>query len=341
MSNKNQLQANNATLSEYIDRVNAVKDVASTLPEAGGGDVSLTLQDKEVYPDKSTQLVTADDGHDGLSSVKVHPIPEEYIIPSGMIVLNKNGYYDVTEYETAQVVTHSGGILDITENGSYEVGDFSMVSVNVPSVLTQLLARATFVDNEMTEIPCDLFRGWQYITKISLPNVTETVSTGYVCYGCTKLEEVYMPECTNFGNYSFYNNTALTAIDFPKLTAVPANCFRQCTSATSVNLPVCTSIAANAFQKDALIEKMDFPMVSSIAATAFDQCSALTAVILRVNKVCTLANVSAFNNTPIKSGTGYIYVPASLVNSYKSASNWSTYAAQIRAIEDYPEICGG
>ena len=81
-------------------------------------------------------------------------------------------------------------------------------------------------------------------------------------------------------------------------------------------------------------------MVTSIAATAFDTCSALTTVILRKNQVCTLANVSAFNSTPIKSGTGYVYVPSALVDSYKTATNWSTYAAQIRAIEDYPDICG-
>lgn len=45
--------------------------------------------------------------------------------------------------------------------------------------------------------------------------------------------------------------------------------------------------------------------------------------------------------TPMKSGTGYIYVPAALVDSYKAATNWSTYADQIRAIEDYPDITGG
>lgn len=32
------------------------------------------------------------------------------------------------------------------------------------------------------------------------------------------------------------------------------------------------------------------------------------------------------------------YVPSALVEEYKSAPNWSTYAEQIRAIEDYPEI---
>ena len=198
------------------------------------------------------------------------------------------------------------------------------------SILPKLLEDATFEDTEITEIGVDLFRGWQYITKLSLPNVTNTVTTGYLCYGCTKLEEVYMPKCTTLGAYAFYNNTNLKAIDFPKLTAVPANGFRQCTSAISVNLPVCTSLGTYAFQKCSLVEKLDFPMLASIATKAFDQCSELTALILRVNKVCTLANAAAFDSTPIKSGTGYIYVQPALVSSYQSASNWSTYASQFR-----------
>lgn len=208
------------------------------------------------------------------------------------------------------------------------------------SIASKLLEDATFEDAEITEIDADLFRGWQYITKISLPNVVTTATSGYLCYGCTKLEEVYMPKCTTLGAYSFYNNTALKAIDFPKLTAVQGNAFRQCTSVTSVNLPVCTSLATNAFQKDALIEKMDFPLVASIGATAFDQCSALSAVIIRTSN-CSLVNVSAFNNTPIKNGTGYIYFYRADVEAYKTKTNWSTYASQFRAIEDYPEITGG
>jgi hypothetical protein len=54
-----------------------------------------------------------------------------------------------------------------------------------------------------------------------------------------------------------------------------------------------------------------------------------------------LVNVSGVNNTPIGKGTGYVYVPSALIETYKTATNWSTFAAQFRAIEDYPEICGG
>ena len=42
-----------------------------------------------------------------------------------------------------------------------------------------------------------------------------------------------------------------------------------------------------------------------------------------------------------RKGTGYVYVPASLIETYKTATNWSAFANQFRAIEDYPEICGG
>lgn len=50
MSNKTQLQINNTALDALITRVNAAKDVAASLPEAGGGTsggsktVSITIQ---------------------------------------------------------------------------------------------------------------------------------------------------------------------------------------------------------------------------------------------------------------------------------------------------------
>jgi hypothetical protein len=56
--------------------------------------------------------------------------------------------------------------------------------------------------------------------------------------------------------------------------------------------------------------------------------------------MATLYNNEVFTSTPIADGTGYIYVPAALVDTYKADSNWSVYENQIRAIEDYPDICG-
>ena len=277
---------------------------------------------KTITPSTSSQTAVAKDVYT-TGVVTVGAIPSNYIIPSGTLNITTNDTYDVKSYASVNVDVPTGG-------GSG--GD---------SILTQLLEGTTFANNDITEINVDLFRGWQYITKLSLPNVTKTVSTGYLCYGCTKLEEVYMPKCTNLGNYAFYNNTALKYIDFPSLTAAPQNGFRQCTSATSVNLPICKTLNSYAFQKCTAIEKLNFPMVDWLGAQVFNGCSALTALIFRVDKVCTMSNANnIFASTPIASGTGYIYVPSTLVDSYKSATNWSQYAAQIRAIEDYPDICG-
>ena len=99
--------------------------------------------------------------------------------------------------------------------------------------------------------------------------------------------------------------------------------------------------ASGSFYNCTKLEKIDFDVLEEMKDADFYQCSALTTVIIRTPAVCTMSDSNAFAQTPIKSGTGYIYVPSALVDSYKSATNWSVYAEQIRAIEDYPDICGG
>ena len=61
----------------------------------------------------------------------------------------------------------------------------------------------------------------------------------------------------------------------------------------------------------------------------------MSALILSGSSLCTLANSNALLNASlIQNGTGYIYVPSSLVDAYKSATNWTYFSNQISAIED-------
>lgn len=95
------------------------------------------------------------------------------------------------------------------------------------------------------------------------------------------------------------------------------------------------SIAENSFLNCANLRIVDVPRVVSIEARAFHRCATLDTLILRnVDQVCKLKG-AGLTATLIASGTGYIYVPAALVEDYKAATNWSTYAAQFRALEDY------
>lgn len=114
---------------------------------------------------------------------------------------------------------------------------------------------------------------------------------------------------------------------------------RGCTALKSVNFPNVTSVKNGAFYGCTALEKADFSAAVSFTSSVFYECNAMTALILRnTDASCTITG-TPFSGSSISRGTGYIYVPRALVDTYKAASGWSTYASQIRAIEDWVEIC--
>ena len=97
-----------------------------------------------------------------------------------------------------------------------------------------------------------------------------------------------------------------------------------------------TKVGRQAFASWSKLATVDLPGITgAISTQAFQEASVLSAVILRGGTMATLSATSAFSGTPIASGAGYIYVPAALIDSYKAATNWATYADQFRALEDY------
>ena len=60
----------------------------------------------------------------------------------------------------------------------------------------------------------------------------------------------------------------------------------------------------------------------------------LTALVLRYPFVIALNTRGGFNTTPIGAGLGKIYVPNNLLNSYRTATNWSEYNSNIVSIDE-------
>ena len=140
---------------------------------------------------------------------------------------------------------------------------------------------------------------------------------------------------TYLGIEVFRNYDSLAVVDFPNVTSTGVNVFYACYALHTVNLPSLISISSNMFAYSSLLKRLDFPSVESISGGAFSGCSRLVTVILRkADAVCTLENVSAFSGTPIAKSTGFVYVPDDLVEQYKAATNWSTYASQIKPISE-------
>lgn len=96
-----------------------------------------------------------------------------------------------------------------------------------------------------------------------------------------------------------------------------------------------TIVREHAFWAVDSLTKVDLLQATRIPAMAFYNCSALATLILRSSNLCSLVTTSALFGTAIANGTGYIYVPSALIDQYKAAENWSTHAAQFRALEDY------
>ena len=122
------------------------------------------------------------------------------------------------------------------------------------------------------------------------------------------------------------------------MTVVKANMFDYCTILSTVRLGKVTSIESTAFRGCHGLITADFPVAEKIDSYCFRRCDALETLIIRTPAVAQLVNKNALQNTLIDDGTGFIYVPSALVETYKTTTNWVTYASQFRAIEDYPRV---
>ena len=141
---------------------------------------------------------------------------------------------------------------------------------------------------------------------------------------------------TKIGVYTFYKCTSLTSTNFPVATSIGGSAFSGCTSLTSTNFPAMMYIGNYAFSSCKSLTSINFPVATSIGISAFLNCSNLVALSIRnTAQVCVLSKSNALSSTTIESGSGYIYVPSALIEQYKVATNWSTYATQFRALEDY------
>ena len=107
-------------------------------------------------------------------------------------------------------------------------------------------------------------------------------------------------------------------------------------SITRINNSRVTSIGLHAFRNCANLTTAVFSEATSIGGSAFFECANLTTIVLSVNSVVSLSSTTAFNNTPIARGTGYIYVPDDLIGSYKTATNWTVYEDQIKGLSQLP-----
>lgn len=183
-----------------------------------------------------------------------------------------------------------------------------------------------FMNGDTTELVSDK------ITHLN-PNLSDGVTV------------VDLPECTTTATAVFSGNGSLREIVLPKLLYTTVQWVLRCSNLTKIDIPACTSIDNYGFYGCSKLERLDLPSVTRFSGQRwFNDCKLLTKLILRAPSVATLASSdTGFSSTPIAPsgstsgvayGTGYIYVPDDLVDSYKVATNWAAYADRFRPLSE-------
>ena len=170
----------------------------------------------------------------------------------------------------------------------------------------------------------DAFDGCSSLSQISLPMCSYIGDDAFV--ECYSLTQVSLPVCSYIGGDAFGYCSSLLQVNLPMCISVWTTALEYCTSLTQVSLPMCELIGARAFEYCSSLSQVSLPMCSYIDAAVFRYCSSLSRITIGYSSVCSLYSTNVFDGTKITSSTGRIYVPASLVDVYKSAEKWSVYS---------------
>ena len=172
------------------------------------------------------------------------------------------------------------------------------------------------------------------LSKVNLPNCTSIGNNAFQY--CSTLTTASFPNCTYIGGSAFYSCSALTVASFPSCTSIGGQAFYYCSALTTISFPNCTFIGYSAFDLCSALTTVSFPNCTSISGYAFRKCINLSSFYFMGSSIPSIL-ATTFSNTPLSDSTylgyyGSIYVPASLLASYKTATNWTAYSSRMVGI---------
>lgn len=142
---------------------------------------------------------------------------------------------------------------------------------------------------------------------------------------------------TSIRNYAFYYSTNVKITELPeRVTSIGSYAFQN-SGLSEIKIPSSVSSLGNTsiFRNCSSLRKIDNYCAGNIGSYAFSGSRNLETLIMRTTTPPTLTATS-ITVTKIADKTGYIYVPDESIDLYKSATNWSTYASQIKGISELP-----
>ena len=207
------------------------------------------------------------------------------------------------------------------------------------------------------QIPNDAFYNRDSLTSVNIGDSVTSIGN-YAFKGCDSLTSVTIGDSvTTIGSQAFYSCTSLTSVTIGNsVITIGIEAFENCTSlkeftgkfatedgrslimdntiiaytnasGTTYTIPDrVTTIGYSAFYNCDSLTSVNIPdSVTSIGEYAFGSCGSLKSVYCKATTPPALGSDVFAGNTSGRK----IYVPASSVEAYKSATNWSKYASAI------------
>lgn len=196
------------------------------------------------------------------------------------------------------------------------------------------------------------------LKKIELGN--NVYINSYAFYLCTSLKTVVLPKnILQISNHAFDRCFSLYSLIVPNSNLQISNyAFTYCSSMNNIILPPTISINNNIFEFCQSINSVIIPTTINKLTYTFSKCYALSGIIIpkqvttlssafydcwslrycdfsKHTSVPTLSNTNAFSSIP---SDCKIIVPDNLYDTWKTATNWSTYASKIIKKSDWEAL---
>ena len=256
-----------------------------------------------------------------------------------------NGY-EYNNYITANGWSSISSMLVPVGDTSVPMLQYSDGTIygNTGAITSSYLSYISKNKNDITEVnlsKCrvvysNTFTGYSTLTSVNLPMCKTIGSLAF--QNCSNLVNLSLPMCKNILSNTFQDCRSLESLDLPVCEYVGFSAFQNCLHLSSISLPMCRFIETFGFsgvgRSCSEMMSVNLPVCEYIGDYAFWWARKLNAITLGSNKVCDIEGSDIFATTPIGEGTGSIYVPASLVDAYKSALYWSRYSSRIFPISE-------
>ena len=219
-------------------------------------------------------------------------------------------------------------------------GTYAQAITNLPSgggggteiedALIMRTISGTYYNDRVDRVGIGAFYDCVNLSSINMPLCNFVGDNAFT--HCYNLSSVNLPLCKSLMNSVFLYCDNLQSISLPNCSYFGYGAFKNCSMLPSVNLPLCKSFSKDMFGNCgtfaycSALSIVKIPLCSNIGNFVFENCINLKYVYLNsVSSVTTIA-INTFSNC---SNLTSVYVPASLVDAFKTAQYWSSISTKI------------